>query len=1257
MPERELRRTDLTNIALVACGWAMSSFLEAHFLWSTLLEQVLAGLLIGSATAIALVRDGFLRGAVSRLVLPLMWITSLMLPPLAFGQHPPVALELIALGTAGVASGVVADRGLVRRDPRALLAIGCTCAASPLFSLVAVVPCAVLHAPLWIIDLAFGLAGGIAGTCVAVVMFARLQRMATPAPSPRRASDRADRTRATSSRSIESPAAQFRFEAFISYRNEGTDPRWARWLQRRLEAWRTPASLVRATGAAPRLLPCFMDESELVASADLTAELKRGLDMSRFLIVICSPRTLHSRWIPQEVAYFTSLGRSANILMLLVEGELTPLLPVLVGNPGLIAEPLAADVRALGGRVSAAKRRLALLKLIASMLGVGLDDLRRRNEQRRRRRILSGALAAFAVVLGTSTVFTVYRDRTDHLLRAQRLAVRAQAVVTEKPARSLALATLALKENVRSRRAVDERVTEALFAALRNNSGSLLVGHASAVRALAFSGDESWLVTGDFDGRLGFWRTTAPDTPATWIETGHHPILSIDASSDGRWIAAGGEGVVMICDLRPKPVPTCSPSELPGLVITVAFDPAGNRLVAGGKFGAVHMWQCGSRDRCEPLPVLPTLPAPQWVFALRWSPTGEWLAASTSFPDRPQEAQDENPILLWRVHQEHVSDTDRIETPKAPASLGLQFSRDGKWLIAGDEKGVIRTWRTDVESPFQTPDTTLHARSGILSLAIAPSGKWFVTGEEDGNIEVWDLNRKNEPSTLANRYVAGRAETVRAVAISPHDDVAVGSSWSVAWNGQYLYDAAQVVPLGGHEQPVTTVAFSATGRFLATADFSGAVRLREVSQPPRTSAVQASQRGGALSPDGRWFASQDSPVQLYGATDHFRTPTYLQGPNSQILDLVFSPDASMLVARAKDAAWWWSLDAGDIAPAQALPGVVGNEHIVFSRDGQRLATVAEDGTGIVWKRSEGHLRRVGEVGRLSAFNTRVFPPGRHMEPGKPLAIAAMSFSGTGRWLAMGGANGVLTVWDTDTSSPGSDIELPEAYLDDDPAGMTAIQWIDGPSGEYLVTGSGEGTVTIRTWKDVDSHNVRPAVQVIRRHAALKGMVGHLATDCTGTWLAAGGGVVLGWVAVREDDHVGLIPDDHRVVLWRTQDLASDPVELRDLSGTVSGLAFDCAHHLLAASTLGPRFNTRPEIRFWDLSVTPTRLMSLVIDEPASGLVISHDGRRISGRGLLWSFDPQDLLARARMVGRNLTPAEWSEELGNAPYEKVFDDRP
>jgi MTH538 TIR-like domain (DUF1863) len=279
-------------------------------------------------------------------------------------------------------------------------------------------------------------------------------------------------------------ADAYRFAAFISYRNEGIDPTWARWLQRHLESWRTPGALVRA-GARSRLGPCFMDESELAASADLTTELKRALDASRYLVVVCSPRTKNSTWIPKEVAHFANSGRASNILMLLVEGELSPLLPSLLGASS--AEPLAADVRALDGRPSGRRRRLALVKLIAPILGVGLDDLMRRSEQRRRRTIALSVLALLAIVVASFTTFFIYKRRAEHFARAQSLAVRAASVVTEKPARSLALAALALQENQEARKPIDARVTDALLAALRNNSGSPLVGHGAAVKSLAFS--------------------------------------------------------------------------------------------------------------------------------------------------------------------------------------------------------------------------------------------------------------------------------------------------------------------------------------------------------------------------------------------------------------------------------------------------------------------------------------------------------------------------------------------------------------------------------------------------------------------------------------------------------------------------------------------------------------------------------------------------------------------------------------------------
>jgi len=111
-----------------------------------------------------------------------------------------------------------------------------------------------------------------------------------------------------------------RYDAFISYRHVEPDRTWATWLHEALETYRTPRKLV-AQGIAPRLKPVFRDEDELPASAYLNKEIERALQQSRFLIVICSPRTPPSEWVNKEAIRFREMGRGDRILALLIEGE------------------------------------------------------------------------------------------------------------------------------------------------------------------------------------------------------------------------------------------------------------------------------------------------------------------------------------------------------------------------------------------------------------------------------------------------------------------------------------------------------------------------------------------------------------------------------------------------------------------------------------------------------------------------------------------------------------------------------------------------------------------------------------------------------------------------------------------------------------------------------------------------------------------------------------------------------------------------
>jgi hypothetical protein len=250
-------------------------------------------------------------------------------------------------------------------------------------------------------------------------------------------------------------AAAYRYAAFISYRHAEPDRRWAAWLHAALETYRVPGRLRRAHGLAATVGRCFRDEDELAASADLSAEIELALAESRFLIVVCSPRTPGSAWVNREVERFREMGRHDRILALLVEGEPADSFPQAlreirrsVADAGGLTreqvqqiEPLAADVRptaaaATGGGGAAGHgfaprshaARQARLRLIAQVLGVRYDDLWERERRRQRGRRAAWAAAA-GVAVAATVGLALLAGRATTAEAAGRLVARHEAAV------------------------------------------------------------------------------------------------------------------------------------------------------------------------------------------------------------------------------------------------------------------------------------------------------------------------------------------------------------------------------------------------------------------------------------------------------------------------------------------------------------------------------------------------------------------------------------------------------------------------------------------------------------------------------------------------------------------------------------------------------------------------------------------------------------------------------------------------------------
>ncbi|MBY6127534.1 TIR domain-containing protein [Qipengyuania aquimaris] len=209
-----------------------------------------------------------------------------------------------------------------------------------------------------------------------------------------------------------------RYKAFISYSHR--DKRVANWLHGQLENFRVPEG-IDAPGLEDGLRPVFKDREELPASEDLGAALEEAIRNSDALIVLCSPHSAISPWIAKEIDLFKRVNGDARVFPAVVDGDppynMPP--PLLVhyedGTPTEeLAEPIAADLRP-----EVDGRKLGVQKLVAGLIGVGLDELVDRQARQRNRRMALVAAASF-IGMVVAIAMALYALQQRDTARAER---------------------------------------------------------------------------------------------------------------------------------------------------------------------------------------------------------------------------------------------------------------------------------------------------------------------------------------------------------------------------------------------------------------------------------------------------------------------------------------------------------------------------------------------------------------------------------------------------------------------------------------------------------------------------------------------------------------------------------------------------------------------------------------------------------------------------------------------------------------------
>lgn len=427
-----------------------------------------------------------------------------------------------------------------------------------------------------------------------------------------------------------------KYDAFVCYRHGSVDSLAAVTLQRALESYRAPRDMGKGRRPFRRV---FVDEEELASCADFGQQIRKALENSGWLIVICSPGTPESPWVRLEIDTFLETHDRSRILAVLTAGEPAESYPPqLKGDSRGMGEVLAADARgATAKKVRALLRQDALLRVAAPMLGTTFDGLKQRQRIYRIRQaaaaagaafVLTGGFAAYAgnrarVIANQAAEITRQSERlaaeyrTSQINESRFLAGQAQKRLEEKdPLGAVELALQALPAEGRDRPAIPE---------------------AEAVLSQA----------------LGVYRTPKTDSNPAEIAGLMDPGL-------GSWYE-------------------------------IYLNESGDRLLVSGSSG-IQVWNTETMTRLREIPIadfsgsyrLECVPGTSWVLTRSYgklfcldSETGKnrWEVPLERLIDF-RLAEDSRTVLVWQGTGEDWIDCTGIELLRLSAETGQELRRD-----------------------------------------------------------------------------------------------------------------------------------------------------------------------------------------------------------------------------------------------------------------------------------------------------------------------------------------------------------------------------------------------------------------------------------------------------------------------------------------------------------------------------------------------------------------------------------------------------
>lgn len=477
--------------------------------------------------------------------------------------------------------------------------------------------------------------------------------------------------------------------------------------------------------------------------------------------------------------------------------------------------------------------------------------------------------------------------------------------------------------------------------------------HTAKILAVAWASDNEIFASSAEDGTIRLWKRGSKNSTRTLkVALGYFPRLLF--SKDARWLVAiNDKGIIFVWDRKDWDSAPSILREHTGQPTALAFSSDSKRLVSGGDDGSLYLWETGTWKKLSEFNDHKAA-----ITALVFS-KGDSQLTSTD--------KDTAEIRIWDVNKAKLLfKFDR--TPSAGEFRVAAFSADGKWL-AGASADVLRfrSLPTGKLLVHRSSDNVL--KDGLL---LSPDGTRLMAGGNDGEVRLWVTETGREIKRLK-----GHKTPIQALGWNEDDKNFVSAASALLWWQPMDGSAVRKWDSG----PVASLGFTREALFLLTGDI-GHVRLWQVS----SGAVKRSMKVGdelishiATHPTKNIVAvAFGKTLQLWDWDQGTKLKEWSEH-KAAISGLAFSNNGEWLVSTSrKEDVWLWKLD-GEKPEKQWSWTKKGFLQLRFHPDGKHLVGASLTGDVLFWDRTTGKVVKT-------------------LPPQLPL-IRRIRLSGNGRWLA------------------------------------------------------------------------------------------------------------------------------------------------------------------------------------------------------------------------------------------------------------------